>query len=302
VADALDAAANATTHRLGQLLGPSAVRYIIVRHRRIDGTAASTADGLSDVLKRQLDLRELKLGDDQVEVYENGAWLPSRAQLTGPATEASRQEGTASLIRSDLSGSTAVLDVVSAAKAIGPVSAGEVYLASSSSSAWQLKVDGVTATNHPAFGWANSFTVKTGGDAVLSYQTGVSRILWVAAQTLLWLAALVLATGRTLRLPRRRVLAPTSVAIPAAVAIQLDEVPLPPLVSTTESSTLPEPAWYEDAADSAVEASPSVVEEPVAPLIDETAKVGETTSSVPVEPDAIEVLWASDRTLPGDDR
>jgi hypothetical protein len=302
VADALDAAANATTHRLGQLLGPSAVRYIIVRHRRIDGTAASTADGLSDVLKRQLDLRELKLGDDQVEVYENGAWLPSRAQLTGPATEASRQEGTASLIRSDLSGSTAVLDVVSAAKAIGPVSAGEVYLASSSSSAWQLKVDGVTATNHPAFGWANSFTVKTGGDAVLSYQTGVSRILWVAAQTLLWLAALVLATGRKLRLPRRRLLAPTSVAIPAAVAIQLDEVPLPPLVSTTESSTLPEPAWYEDAADAAVEASPSVVEEPVAPLIDETAEVGETTSSVPVEPDAIEVLWASDRTLPGDDR
>ena len=306
VADALDAAANATTHRLGQLLGPSAVRYIIVRHRRIDGTAASTPEGLSDVLKRQLDLRELKLGDDQVEVYENGAWLPRRAQLSGPATEASRQEGTASLISSDLSGSTAVLDVVSAAKAIGPVTAGEVYLASSSSSAWQLKVDGVTATNHPAFGWANSFTVKTGGGAVLSYQTGVSRLVWVAAQTLLWLAALVLAAGRKLRLPRRRVLAPASVAVPAVVAIQLDDVLLPPLVSASPSPEAPEPAWYEDAADSAVEASPSIVEEPVAPIVDdvddvvENADVGETAPSVPVEPDDIEVLWASDRTLPGD--
>jgi GT2 family glycosyltransferase len=303
VADALDAAANATTHRLGQLLGPSAVRYIIVRHRRIDGTAASTAEGLSDVLKRQLDLRELKLGDDQVEVYENGAWLPSRAQLSGPATEASRQEGTASLIRSDLSGSSPVLDVVSAAKAIGPVSAGEVYLASSSSSAWQLTVDGVTATNHPAFGWANSFTVKTGGDAVLSYQTGVSRILWVAAQTLLWLAALVLATGRKLRLPRRRVLAPASVAVPAAVAIQLDDVELPPLVSAPQAPVQPEPAWYEDAADPVVVSSP-VVEEPVAPMVDdvdEEIEVGETAPTVPVESDAIEVLWASDR-ISGDDQ
>ena len=305
VADALDAAANATTHRLGQLLGPSAVRYIIVRHRRIDGTAASTAEGLSDVLKRQLDLRELKLGDDQVEVYENGAWLPSRAQLSGPATEASRQEGTASLIRSDLSGSAAVLDVVSAAKAVGPVTAGEVYLSSPSSSAWQLKVDGVTATNHPAFGWANSFTVKTGGDAVLSYHTGVSRILWVAAQTLLWLAALVLAAGRKLRLPHRRVLAPASLSVPAAVAIQLDDVAMPPLVAGPQSPEGPEPAWYEDAADPVVEASPSVVEEPVAPLVDdvdEKAVVGETIPSVPLEPDAIEVLWASDRTSPGDDQ
>jgi hypothetical protein len=77
------------------------------------------------------------------------------------------------------------------------------------------------------------------------------------------------------------------------------------LVSTTESSTLPEPAWYEDAADPTIETSPSVAEQPVAPLaenIDEKAEVGDTASSVPVEPDAIEVLWASDRTSPGDDQ
>jgi hypothetical protein len=36
--------------------------------------------------------------------------------------------------------------------------------------------------------------------------------------------------------------------------------------------------------------------------VDEQAEVGETAPLVPVEPDAIEVLWASDRTLPGDDQ
>lgn len=315
VADAIDAAANANTHRLGQLLGPSAVRYIMVRHRRTDGTEAVTADGLSDVLKRQLDLRELKLGDDQTEVFENKAWLPSRAQLSAAATEASRQEGTASLIRSDLAGSTAVLDQVSAAKAVGPVSAGEVYVAAPSSSAWTLKVGGVAAKHHPAFGWANSFTVASGGDAVLTYQTGAGRIVWVMAQVLLWLAALVLATGRKLRLPRRRVLATTGTAASSAVAIQLEEITLPPLVpagGVAERSEPSELAWFEDAP-AAVELDDEVVlpeaEDETPPDHNEPAQLHEAevephepqVPSDPSDPDAIDVLWASDRTTQGDD-
>ena len=305
VADAVDAAAAASTHRLGQLLGPSAIRYIIVRHRRTDGTEAVTPIGLIEVMQRQLDLRQLNLGDDQIEVFENQAWVPSRAQLSPSAASSSKQQGTASLIRADLSGSTPVLDVISAAKAVGPVEAGEVYLASTLSNKWELQVGGSTLSPHPAFGWANAFTLKEGGTATLSFRTGTSRLIWVAAQTILWLVALVLATGRGLRRRAPRALVSGLPLQSAGVAFDLghsiEEMP----AALVEPRAMEYPEEADDVVGTDAEGL-GVVDEPVTvPEVPDPTPVDPSAAlpSEPVQdPDEIEVLWASDRDIPEGDQ
>ena len=327
VSDAITAASTNTTHRLGQLLGPTAVRYVIVRHRRADGTTAVTPVGLSEVLRRQLDLRELVLGDDQVQVFENQSWLPSRAQLSANAAKASTQEGTSSLIRSDLGGSGPVLIAESSTLARGSVDAGEVYLAATTAAGWHLSVAGVEAIRHPAFGWANSFTVATGGAASLRYATGPSRLIWVFAQAALWAVTFVVAVGsRLLVLPRKRSAATGEpVAGEPTVAFDLTVPSDDVLVDATASGPVDDAAatWAEG---SRAEPPSSPVDEPswfavpeiflpTAPVSDQqgAAPLREAQSArdaeqdvpddpllidpvVPVVPDDIDVHWASDRT------
>jgi GT2 family glycosyltransferase len=228
VAEAIEAASTNSTHRLGQLLGPSAIRYIVVRQQRTDGTAAVTPIGLPEVLRRQLDLREVVLGDDRLQVFENQAWLPSRAQLSQGSETASRLEGTGSLIRADLSGASPILPAQSAIRASGPVEAGEVFVASTASSGWQLSVDGVAATRHPAFGWANSFTVRAPGDATLTYRSGARHPLLAIIQASLWGLAFLAGSGLRVRLPRRRGRRPGLTAgVLSGPAIHFDDVTMP---------------------------------------------------------------------------
>ncbi len=260
VSDAIDAASANTTHRLGQLLGPSAVRYVIVRHRRADGTTAVTPVGLSEVLRRQLDLRELVLGDDQLQVFENQSWLPSRAQLSANAAKASRQQGTSSLIAADLSGSAPVLIAQSSTLAQGPVQAGEVYLAATTAAGWHLGVDGVEAIRHPAFGWANSFTVPSGGSASLHYTTSPTRLVWIVAQIALWTVALVLGAGSRLwLLPRNRRVRTDTAAKEHSLAFDLT-VPSSDVLVGASTASGPmrgagPPTWNQDLA---IHASESV--------------------------------------------
>ena len=93
VADDIDLAATSATDRLGRLLGPMGVRFVLVpvsaASSTLDGaSAASEGEGqdrpaLLDSLDRQLDLRRVELGDDSLVAYENTAWLPVRADAAG---------------------------------------------------------------------------------------------------------------------------------------------------------------------------------------------------------------------------
>jgi GT2 family glycosyltransferase len=207
VAEAIGLAADGQTARLGRLLGPMSIRYVVLPLERAPASENTPEyrppDTLLTALASQLDLRAIEL-DDALVVYENTNWLPERAQLGAGAAAASAQAGFDSLVRADLSGSTAVLeDQEGPRQFAGEVDAGTVFVGEGVSSGWELAVDGARAERSPAFGWANAFEVSAGGQATLRYVPSVGRWLLIALQVALWLVVIWLATRTGARRDRR---------------------------------------------------------------------------------------------------
>ncbi len=192
--DAVRVAREGGTARLGRLLAPMGVRYIVVPKQ------LSTDDGepelgvpaaLTRALGSQLDLRLLP-SDPALDVYENVSWGSSRALLTDAAAGAL---GSGPGTGADLAGSQAVLQGSGPVRFSGPLpEPGTVLLAESPSGRWELRVGGQTADRVDAFGVANAFTAGAAGSAGLRYRTPLYRwplalvpfLLWAAAASLLW--------------------------------------------------------------------------------------------------------------------
>jgi hypothetical protein len=192
--DAVRVAREGGTARLGRLLAPMGVRYIVVPKQ------LSTNDGeqelgvpaaLTRALGSQLDLRLLP-SDPALDVYENVSWGSSRTLLTDAAAGVL---GSGPGTGADLAGSQAVLQGSGPVRFRGPVpEPGTVLLAESPSARWELTVGGQTADRVDAFGVANAFTAQEAGSAGLRYRTPLYRwplalvpfLLWVAAASLLW--------------------------------------------------------------------------------------------------------------------
>lgn len=219
--DALLLAADGQTDRLGHLLGPAGVRFVIVQTEDVAVAPAATPGGIetpevadlgvpAEVVRQpatlltalagQLDLRRSPTIDreERLVVYENTAWIPARAQLRAAAASASRQVGAAALVQADLEGSTAVLPGVPGRtdQAEGPVEVGTVYVAQPLDDRWRLATDAGPVNGEPAFGWATSYSVRVAGVARLSYETSPLRWLAIAVQIAAWLLLAVLALPR----------------------------------------------------------------------------------------------------------
>jgi hypothetical protein len=208
VAEAVQLAADGQTGRLGRLLGPMSIRYVVVPLERAPASQNTPEHlpppTLLTALASQLDLKAIEL-DDALVVYENTNWLPERAQLSEGAAAASAQAGFDSLVRADLGGSTAVLpDQTGPREFAGEVGAGTVFVGEGVSGGWELEVNGTKAERSPAFGWANAFEVPAGGTATLRYVPTVGRWLLVGVQAALWLAVIWLATRTGVRRAKRR--------------------------------------------------------------------------------------------------
>ncbi|HVF73740.1 MAG TPA: glycosyltransferase family 2 protein [Acidimicrobiales bacterium] len=194
VADALDLALDGDTTKVGHLLAPTAVRYVVVPSKAspVDRRTRDLppAPGLVAALDAQVDLRQME-SDESIRLYENASWLPARAALGNAAVDASRSRDADSLRTADFAGSTPVLERRrSETRFQGDVPAGsEVYLSAGSSSRWELRVRGERAERRTAFGWANAFTVDEGGSATLRYRTSPLRWAAVAIQVALWVVA-----------------------------------------------------------------------------------------------------------------
>jgi len=185
--DALRVARQGGTARLGRLLAPMAVRYLVVPRRLSTGGGKGDLPvpaGLTRALGSQLDLRRLP-SDPALDVYENTAWGAARVvvpdQLARTGLPAALEAG------ADLSGGQAV------APGRGPVSftgdlpgPGTVLLSEAPSGRWELSVGGRSADRSDAFGVANAFVVGKGGRATVRYRTPLYRWPLAVAPFALW--------------------------------------------------------------------------------------------------------------------
>ncbi len=268
VAEALQLAADGQTARLGRLLAPMSIRYIAVPSERApasEGTPEHVAPAaLGTALASQLDLKAIEL-DDALVLYENTTWIPERASLSAGSAAASGQAGVDTLVRSDLSGSTAVLGEASGPLGHGgAVEAGTVYLSQGASDRWRLTVDGAEVPRTPAFGWANAFEVASPGRAALRFDRSPLRWLLVALQAAIWVALIWLASRSGRRRARRRAAADD---VPVLIALGGAELAVVGAVAPSRAdSVVPDEAGVAvgDAAATSVEASSSATIDPVA--------------------------------------
>jgi GT2 family glycosyltransferase len=208
VADAVGLALDGDTTKVGHLLAPTAVRYVVVpakasptdSHTRV----LAPPPGLVAALDAQVDLRQME-SDESVTLYENAAWLPGRAALGNAAVDASRSQSADDLRIADFSGSSPVLERRrSETRFQGDLPSGaEVSLSAASSPRWELRVAGERAERRSAFGWANAFTVSEGGSATLRYRSSPLRWAAVAIQVALWAVAVRALLARRPRRQRR---------------------------------------------------------------------------------------------------
>ena len=190
IARSLALAERGDTARLGRLLAPMAVRYIVVPVERSTGEERPGRFPVPAVLTRalvsQIDLRLLP-SDPGVAVYENTSWGPGRAvlpdRLNGPVP---RQLGAGA----DLSGGRPVLTGGGPVRFRGAVPDGRVLVAEAPSSRWRLEVEGDASPRQGAYGVANAYGPGAGGRALLRYRTPFVRYAAIVVQLALWVAAM----------------------------------------------------------------------------------------------------------------
>ena len=195
LADALRTAADGGTARLGALLAPMGVRYVVVPVAPAPEPYAKSrtyvpADLIS-VLDSQLDLASITVNPG-VRVYRNSTWTPVFAEL--PSDTQLPQGGSQLADRTDrvLSGAPPLfVDGDGYASWTGDLQhAADVYAAVGGSD-WKLEVDGATTERSSVFGWSNSFAVDGGGSARIYFDTPATRRYLLLGQVLLWIVAIV---------------------------------------------------------------------------------------------------------------
>jgi len=196
---AVNLAGTQQTQRLGQLLAPMAIRYVIVPNRRAPSYTGAELHpapaSLTEALRSQADLSPVEL-DSALLIMENTSWLPLHSTMGDSLhTAATRPGDPRSLLSSQLTAGQPVMPVDSGdpRKATGPVPAGRVYVARPPGG-WELSGPGV-GPRQAAFGWASSFAT-TGGKVSLRPVRSPIRIAVVVVQLLAWGAVLGLARQR----------------------------------------------------------------------------------------------------------
>lgn len=193
LSDSLRLARTGQTIRLGRLLAPMSVRYVVIARRAAPETERTPAlpvpGDIDDSLRAQVDLKPIEL-DASLTAFENVAWAPNRARLTGSAARATRASGLASSSAADLSGAKPTLTERAGTFGFdGDVGEGTVLLGEAASPRWTLTVDGRRAEHLRAFGWANSFDVAASGRGHLRYRTSMFRYAAILIELAVWVVA-----------------------------------------------------------------------------------------------------------------
>lgn len=203
IADSLRIAERRRTNRVGHLLAPMGVRYIVLNERLApvtDRRVRLLTTELVNALAQQLDLAELPLREG-VTVYENTAWSPQRSVLTDPDRE--RSEYTQAVADDLADARPALVHDAGTAGADGEIpDPGQVHLATTADDHWSLSVDGASVPATTTWGWSQAFTADEAGPARLRYETPTTRRLAAAGQIAAWV--IVLGLRRRSRSNERR--------------------------------------------------------------------------------------------------
>lgn len=192
LASSLEVAGAGGTARLGALVAPMAVRYIIVPLAQApDPYAASTRyepTGLLAMLDGQLDLDSVTVNPG-LRVYRNAAWGPMRAILPTDVTIPQGGSALSEKFFPQVTGAPAVLDDSSGFAAwSGSVeqAGATIYVAQSGGKSWTLSQGGTHLDRTEALGWASSFTASDSGPISLRFNTPITRWLMLLGQVLSW--------------------------------------------------------------------------------------------------------------------
>jgi hypothetical protein len=264
--------ATESTLRGGRLLAPYAIRYIVVPVA--DGASSSVnqplplAGGLVDALDDQLDFAAPLTRPLNFLVYENTAWIPTRAQFGVADADATRQAGLDSLARLELHSLAQPVAIGSPDNGAVQFAAapGTVTVANAVDSRWSLDVAGQSIAPRPAFGETTGYDITQGGAATLLYHTASSRAVMLLGQLVLWLALALgvsrFDTSSLVRRRRRRRLVSTEaplmsieapVELPAGGAVgagegeplEPSETSIDPSIDTDSLAWQPDPGHHE---------------------------------------------------------
>lgn len=176
---ALTLVATGRTNRLGRMLAPMGVRFIVLPSSQGSGggAAASVPVALRRMMAQQLDLARLRSSPALV-LYENLADAPLRALVPPPPLPVDSPRPNHAAQSTDLSRATPLTSEAAA----GTVLWGEAY-----DGDWRAAADGNTLRHERAFGWANGYVVDRRTTVSLSYEAQWMRWVMLAGALLIWL-------------------------------------------------------------------------------------------------------------------
>ncbi len=183
VRDAIALTTGRRTNRLGRLLAPMGVRYVAIPSTTgPGGLHDAPPPGFAASLAEQLDLVRLHSPSGLV-LYENAAWFPERAEVTGAAAKrvpTGVVDPSRSALRTDLSPAAVPLGDA-------PVARGTALLAQAHDSEWKATAGGRKLTHDEAFGWSNAFLVPARATVALKFDGQSSHDLLLVVQAVPWL-------------------------------------------------------------------------------------------------------------------
>ena len=206
---ALDLVASGSTLRVGRLLAPLGIRFVVIPETdgvvSTDDEPVPLASGIIASFQNQLDLGAV-YGLPSLQIFANQSWIPAGAQLVGAAADASSSAGDDALVRADLSAATPSMVGLDdgAPTAAAPVASGVLHVAIPFDDRIELSIDGARVAARPGFGITTAFDVDTSGAGSLGYAEDANRGWWIASQMVLWVAVLIAAVGARSPFGRRR--------------------------------------------------------------------------------------------------
>jgi GT2 family glycosyltransferase len=184
LADAIRLAESGLTNRLGRMLAPMGVHYVVLPNGqgKDGGAQAPVPTVVRRAIDDQLDLAQLR-SDAGVTLYENLAYAPLLSVVPeGIHVPAGSHAPNLAALGTDLSGATAV---EGAATHTGTLLWSEAH-----NDAWEATA-GHTLRHSEAFGWANGYRLDRRGDVAVEYTNQWQRWAFLAGMALIWLVVLL---------------------------------------------------------------------------------------------------------------